>query len=56
MLGKISDAMDEVEKMLMRNPGFTGDGSVPSSSGRPLLNGPPRRLPHHTGPDCIIRD
>jgi hypothetical protein len=26
-----------------------------SSSGRPLLNGLPRRLIHHTGPDCIIR-
>lgn len=34
---------------------FTGDGSVPSSSGKPLLNGLPRRLIHHTGPDCIIR-
>ncbi|NUA38815.1 hypothetical protein HAT93_02867 [Dickeya solani] len=25
------------------------------SSGRPLLNGLPRRLTHHTGPGCIIR-
>jgi hypothetical protein len=34
---------------------FTGDGCVPGSSGKPLSNGLPRRLTHHTGPDYIIR-
>ena len=32
-----------------------GDGNMRSSSGKPLLNGLPRRLTHHTGPDFITR-
>lgn len=39
-----------------RNPSFTGDGSVLSSSGRSLLNRLPKRLTNHTEPDFIIRD